>query len=96
MAYVLIVFIGIVGFYQFEQADQESEKQRMSICERQRENRDALRQAYRDVADLGRKLTATSDPKRRPILREEIDRFERDRLNSLPQIKAGCEENEPQ
>ncbi len=91
LAYLLIVAVALVGFLQFEQEDTESQRQRDRLCAEAKVNREALRQVYVDVANLGRQLVGDDDPMTDAAQRARLDAFERERLANLPPITE-CEE----
>lgn len=97
LVYLLILSVIGVGFYNFEQADRDSIQQRDRICEKQIANREAIRQVYRDVAQLGRSLLDNPDttPERKMVLERRFSDFERDRLAEFPPILPGCEKQLP-
>lgn len=91
LAYLLIVAVIGLVFYAQERANNADELLRLEACQQAVENREAVRQVYRDVAELGRELGAT--PERRAVLRERLDEFERDRLAQIPPLTSDqCEE----
>jgi hypothetical protein len=90
LAYLLIAAVTFVGFIELEMNDAESVRQRERLCDEAKVSREALRQVYKDVAMLGRNLTAGSPPERRGQVRELIDTFEEERLASLPPIDGEC------
>lgn len=84
LAYLLIVAAMALALYTQEKSDEADEQIRQQDCAQSVANREAIRQVYRDVADLGRRLGAT--PERRAELREQFDQFERDRLSKIPAL----------
>ena len=85
LAYVLIIIVTVVGFVQFEKRSQEAERQQAELCRITDKNREALRQVYKDVAELADQLSQLSnDPQRREALLARIDAFKKDRLDALP------------
>lgn len=90
-AYLLIVaVIGLVFFVQ-ERNSATDERLRLEACAQSVQNREAIRQVYRDIAELGRELGAT--PERRAFLQEILDGFERERLSEIPPLDPGeCEQ----
>lgn len=94
LVYLLILVVVGIGFFKFEQADRASQVQRDQICETQIDNREALRQVYRDVATLGLSLLDNPDttPERREVLRQRFEVFERDRLGQFPELEPGCKQ----
>lgn len=84
LAYLLIVAVVGLVFYTQSRNNDTDERLRLEACEAAAENREAIRQVYRDIAQLGRELGAT--PERRAVLRERLDEFERERLKEIPQL----------
>lgn len=86
LAYLMIVAVIGLVFYTQERNNTTDERLRKEACASSVENREAIRQVYRDVAALGRTLGST--PERRAELREKLDQFERERLNKIPPLSV--------
>lgn len=84
--YLLLLSVLAVALLQLEhQGDR--------LCDKQVQNRQAVRQVYSDVAALGRSLLDNPelDPERRAVLDSRFRQFEQDRLLEFPPIAPGCE-----
>lgn len=85
IAYLIFISAVTYSFYVMEQTNDR-------LCEQSATNREAIREVYRDVAELGRVLTNTTQPEsRKQQLREEIAEFEQERLDQYPPLpKVDC------
>lgn len=86
LAYLLIVAVMGLVLYTQERANKADEALRLEACQQAAVNREAVRQVYRDIAQLGRELGAT--PERRRFLAEVLDEFEEERLADIPPLTA--------
>ncbi len=99
-AYLALSFAIIMFAWHTERFDQqaarndrESARQREILCERQKENREGLRQVYIDVTALARSLIVQDRPPTDPRQQAQIarlDQFEKERLATLPPIDPDC------
>lgn len=91
-AFLLIVVVGLVGFFQLEQADQRARDTHAGLCQSAVTDREALRQVYRDVHDLGVALVMQDDPGDpvRAIRLNALREFRDRRLAQIPPLPEDC------